>query len=144
MQSLFPYLDEPIAHYQNGDLLKLLHLIEEHEGSLNPKALLYLSQKLNLPPARVYSTASFYAYFREKKGGIKHIQVCRCLSCHLNGAKDLIKELEEITNLKLGSSNEECSLEEVECLGLCDKAPAMLFDGHPVREIGQKADSTKT
>ena len=59
------------------------------------------------------------------------IRVCENLSCHISGAPEVQKALESELNLKTGESNELFTLVSVECLGMCDIAPAMLINEKP-------------
>jgi len=131
MEEEFNYLDEILNAFHEEKLMSVFHLIQKNEGHLSKNALMYVSKKVKIPLAKLYSASSFYAYFRFKKKGKSTIQICRCLSCHLGGAEEIVQALEEFTGLKPGESSEKWSIESVQCIGLCDKGPAMLLDGYP-------------
>ena len=57
------------------------------------------------------------------------IRVCRGTACHSADNAELIAALETATGLKIGESNEDYSLDWVECLGQCQAAPNMLING---------------
>jgi len=60
------------------------------------------------------------------------IQVCRTLSCALNGAERVTAELQAVLGIAPGqtTADGEFSLFEVECLGACDRAPVVGVNDH--------------
>ena len=108
-------------------LIPMAHLFQEHEGWTSPNALAAIAHLLALPLAVVESTISFYTLFYRKPVGKYMLQVCRNLSCIINGAEPIMAYFRE----KLGVGHLETtddgvfSYEEVECLAACDRAPCM-------------------
>jgi len=108
-------------------LLPMAHLFQEHEGWVSPNALAAIAHVLALPLAVVESTISFYTLFYRKPVGKYMLQVCRNLSCIINGAEPIMAYFRE----KLGVGHLETtddglfSYEEVECIAACDRAPCM-------------------
>ena len=86
-----------------------------------------VAEWLVLPLAVVESTVSFYTLFFRRPVGKYMLQVCRNLSCTINGAGDIMAYFRE----RLGVGHLETtsdglfSYEEVECLAACDRAPCM-------------------
>jgi NADH-quinone oxidoreductase subunit E len=128
-RELRPQCDELIAMYEDprSALIPMAHLFQEHEGFTSPNALAAIAYILALPLAVVESTISFYTLFYRKPVGKYMLQVCRNLSCMLNGAEELMAHFRE----QLGVGHLETtddglfSYEEVECLAACDRAPCM-------------------
>jgi hypothetical protein len=87
----------------------------------------FVAALLDLSPAVVESTVSFYTLFFQKPVGKYMLQVCRGLMCELRGAEDIMAYFRE----KLGVGHLETtddglfSYEEVECLAACDRATCM-------------------
>lgn len=106
-------------------ILPSLWLIQEQEGFISEEAMQYIAERLELSPMEVYSIASFYVMFNFAPKGKYHIKVCKTLSCELRGNEELIECLENELNLKMGESNQNFSLSEVECLGHCEVAPTI-------------------
>ncbi len=106
-------------------LIPMAHLFQEHEGFVSPNALAAISYLLDLPQAVVESTVSFYTLLFRRPVGKYMIQVCRNLSCIINGAEDIMS----YARRQLGIGHFETtadgliSYEEVECLAACDRAP---------------------
>ncbi len=128
-------LDEILKQYSGDNLINILEKIQKLEKGLFPKTLKKASEKLNLPLSQIYSAASFYSYFSFKKEGKNTIKVCNCITCDMKKSKDIIKAIEEEINLSTGQSNDKFSFEKVQCIGCCDKAPAMLLNDEPYEDL---------
>ncbi len=112
-------------------ILPSLHLVQKQEGWISTAAMEYVASLLDLSPAQVHDTASYYAMFRFKPFGKTHIEVCTNLSCALMGADSLIEK----TCAKLGvqegdvTADGRFTVTRVECLGACGGGPAVQVDG---------------
>lgn len=106
-------------------VMPALYIAQEELGWLTPDAIEWVASRLNLPTAHVYEVASFYTMYYKRPVGRFHVQVCRTLSCHLVGARGLVKKLQERFGLEAGEISKDgmWSYEEVECLGSCGTAP---------------------
>ena len=126
---LAPEAQEIIAQYEDSRsaLLPIIHRFQEEEGYVSPSAMRTTALWLDLPLAIVESTVSFYTLFFRKPVGKYMLQVCRNLSCSINGAEEIMSYFRE----RLGIGHLETtddglfSYEEVECLAACDRAPCM-------------------
>ena len=126
---LQPECDRIIAQYEvpRSALLPLVHLFQEHEGYASNEAMRAVAGMLDLTPAVVESTVSFYTLFFRKPVGKYMLQVCRGLACQINGAD----EIHAYFRNKLGIGHLQTtadglfSYEEVECLAACDRATCM-------------------
>ncbi len=109
-------------------LLTALYIAQEQERYLTPEALDRVADRLGLPTANVYSTASFYTLFRTRPVGRYVLQVCRGLSCYLaDGAERLVDYLQRKLGIQVGETTADglFTLETVQCLASCGTAPAM-------------------
>jgi len=126
---LKPECEALIGLYEDSRsaLIPMAHLFQEHEGYTSPNALAAIAFLLDLPLAVVESTISFYTLFYRRPVGRYMLQVCRNLSCQLNGAEEIMAHF----RAQLGVGHLETtpdglfSYEEVECLAACDRAPCM-------------------
>ena len=77
--------DRILARYpvKRSALIPTLHLIQEQEGYLSSPSLEYAASLLQLTPAQVHDTASFYTMFNLKPEGKTLIEVCTTLSLSL-------------------------------------------------------------
>lgn len=126
---LRPECDALVALYEDSRsaLIPMAHLFQEHEGYTSPNALAAIAYVLGQPLSVVESTISFYTLFYRKPVGKYMLQVCRNLSCIINGAEEIMAYFRE--QLGIGhlqtTADGVFSYEEVECLAACDRAPCM-------------------
>ena len=89
---LRPECEALIAMYEDSRsaLIPMAHVFQEHEGFTSPNALAAIAYLLKLPLAVVESTISFYTLFYRRPVGKYMLQVCRNLSCIINGAEEIM------------------------------------------------------
>jgi NADH-quinone oxidoreductase subunit E len=89
-----------------------------------------VSSRLKVTRVEVEEVLGYYTMLHREKRGRHHLQVCTNVSCMLRGGD----ELYEHACRKLGIGNKQTtpdgavSIEEVECIGACSWAPAVLVD----------------
>lgn len=100
---------------------------KENNGHVSAEVVKELSKVMEIPEAQINEVFTFYTMYNKNKVGKYHIQVCRTLSCMLNGAEELTAHLCKELNVKLGEVTKDgrFSISEVECLGSCGTAPMM-------------------
>src|SRR5215212_9581885 len=106
-------------------LLPTLHAVQHHYGWIPVAALEEIAAFLELSPAEVMDTATFYEEYWLKPKGKYLIQVCRSLACELCGSEQLTEAVRRKCNVELGetSADGKFTLVELECLGACGTAP---------------------
>ncbi|MDP8975116.1 MAG: NADH-quinone oxidoreductase subunit NuoE [Actinomycetota bacterium] len=108
-------------------IIPVLHLAQEQDGYLTEDAMAHIGELLDITPAEVYGTASFYdMLFREPVG--RHlISICTNVACMISGAYELLDHAEKTLGIKADTTTAdgEFTLEEFECIALCDKAPCL-------------------
>ena len=111
-------------------LLGALHLVQDQLGRLSDRAMAEVAELLELSPAEVLDTASFYDMFHREGCGRHIIGVCESLSCELCGSAELLTALKEKLGIEPGQTTADgkYTLVTMQCLGACDFAPAMLID----------------
>jgi len=112
-------------------VMPLLHYVQEVRGYLGEEELAYIADFLKIPRVRAYEVATYYTMYTVKPRGRHLIQVCRNLSCTLGGAEGIVEFLKEELDIEVGGTTSDgvFSLMEVECIGACDKAPAIMING---------------
>src|SRR5438105_9945954 len=93
-----------IARYPKprSALVPLCHLAQEQDGYLTEDAMQHIAELLDLTPAEVLGTASFYEMFKREPVGQYVINVCTSISCFLNGGDELLEHAEEHLGTKSG------------------------------------------
>ncbi len=100
---------------------------KENKGFINAEVIKALSGVMNIPESQINEVFTFYTMYNKAPIGKYHVQVCRTLSCMLNGAKELTSHLCNELHVKLGqvTSDGRFTVSEAECLGSCGTAPMM-------------------
>ena len=108
--------------------LPALHIVNEHLRHVPMAVIPEIAEMLELSPAQIYDTLSFYGYFRDQPCGKVRAWVCRSISCALRGGEEVLSALSDKLGVHPGETTADgkITLEFGECLGLCDFAPAML------------------
>ena len=111
-------------------LLPALHLIQHTYNWIPTAALEEIADFLELAPAEVMDTATFYEEFWLRPKGKYLIQVCRSLACDICQASRLTQHLEDKMKLDIGETTPDgrFTLVELECLGSCGTAPVALVN----------------
>lgn len=115
---------------RRGALLPALYVAQEDAGWLSQEALDRVSSVLNLPQATVKGVATFYSMYKHRPMGRHLIQLCTNVACMIMGAESLVDFLKSKYGVEPGGTtgDERFSLVIMECIGACDRAPAMLVD----------------
>lgn len=118
---------ELVSRYPNthAALLPALLLAQSEFGWVSVEVMDYLAERLELNPAQVLSTATFYTMVNKQPIGKAHIQICTTLSCALCGGYEIMEHLEERLGVRAGETTPDgkYTLSEVECLASCGTAP---------------------
>jgi NADH-quinone oxidoreductase subunit E len=112
--------------------LPALHMVQDAMRAVSPEAVKEIAEILELHPAEVADTMSFYGFFRDpaRPLGKHRVWVCRSISCMLRGGEELLTQLCQRLNVKPGQTTADgrVTLEFAECLGACEGAPCMLVN----------------
>lgn len=108
-------------------LLPLLHLAQEQDGWLQDDAMAHIAELLDLAPAEVLGTASFYTMYKRQPTGRHLVSICTNVACMLRGAYELLEHAEAHLGVRAGGTTADgaFTLEEAECLADCDRAPCL-------------------
>ena len=113
-------------------LLPLFHLIMHEYGWIAPQAIDEAATLLEITPAQVQDAATFYEEFRFEPSGKYVVNVCRSIACELCGHEKIVQRIKEVFGIENFETTDDgmITLFEVECLGVCEFAPAALINGH--------------
>jgi len=111
-------------------VLPALHAIQHEHGWIPVQAMEELAVFLEIAPADVLDTATFYEEYWLKPKGQFLIQVCRSLSCEICDSKGLTDRCIEKLGIGVGETTDDgrFTLVELECLGACGTAPVALIN----------------
>jgi NADH-quinone oxidoreductase subunit E len=138
MSFLSPELRQQILAYlprypsKQAVTLPALHLVQDSLRCVPLPAIREIADMLDLSPAEVHDTMSFYGFFRGEndKLGRTRLWVCRSLACMLRGGDELLADICHKLNVKPGGATADgkISVEFAECIGACEGAPAVLIN----------------
>ena len=116
---------------REGNLIMILHEIQDHFGYVPRDVSLSISQSLGVPLARIYEVITFYHLFKLSPPGRYTISVCMGTACYLQGAPAVLGEIKNVLHVEEGQTTEDglFQLEVVRCLGCCGLAPVMTVEG---------------
>ncbi|MBK5255046.1 MAG: NAD(P)H-dependent oxidoreductase subunit E [Vicinamibacteria bacterium] len=107
-------------------VLPALHALQAREGWISPGGLNHIARRLGVPPAELFGVATFYAMFSVEKRPKTVVHVCDDVVCRVNGATEVAMACRE----RIGPTHEEnegLMWIKSPCLGLCERAPAVLI-----------------
>jgi len=120
---------EIIARYpkRKSALIPLVHLSQQQNGYVTDEAMRHVAELIDVTPAEVYGTASFYEMFRFEPTGKYLINMCGTLSCALMGANELMHHAEHTLGIKAGGTTPDglITLQHAECQAACTEAPTL-------------------
>ncbi len=105
--------------------IPLCHLAQEQDGHLTEEAMRHIAELVEVTPAEVLGTASFYEMFKRRPVGRYVVTVCTNISCQLLGGEELLEHASETLGIPPGATTEDgmFTLEDVECIAACTEAP---------------------
>jgi NADH-quinone oxidoreductase subunit E len=126
--------------------LPALHIVHDALRAVSTDAIAEIAEILELHPAEVADTMSFYGFFRDpgRPLGAHRVWVCRSLSCMLRGGEELLASLCHRFGLRPGQTTPDgrVTLEFAECLGCCEGAPCILVDDECHMNVSEESAMT--
>ncbi len=112
------------------NLLVLLKRAQSKFGCVPEEFISEVAQSLNISISEVYGVATFYSFLSTKLLGRNVIRICKSLPCYLKNSQMIIESVEDEVGIKPGEATPDgkFSFELTNCIGACDKAPAMLIN----------------
>lgn len=120
----------PRYETKHAALLPALHAIQHAYGWIPEQAMFEIAQFLELPPAEVIDTATFYEEYWLRPKGKHVVAVCRSIACEFCGQPEISEACKAKLGVDIGETtdDETFTLIELECLGSCGTAPVALID----------------
>ena len=130
-----------------SSLIQVMLEIQSENNWLPKSTLDRISERLEVPLARILHIATFYKAFSLVPKGRHGIHICVGTACHVRGASRILDTVQEKTGIKPGETDLDLkfSLEVVNCLGCCALGPVMEIDGktHGKMTPGETAEVLK-
>jgi len=149
-------IDQAVAAHMGrpGELLGILEAVQAANPHkyLSMEALRYIAEETGVPPARVYSAATFFALFNLDPQGDNVVCVCRGTACHTRGSRDLLDKLclnlglsgheisenTEADKLALTTADRRFTVRTVACFGQCALAPVVEVNHHILSHVNER------
>jgi NADH:ubiquinone oxidoreductase subunit F (NADH-binding)/NADH:ubiquinone oxidoreductase subunit E len=104
-------------------VLEILTDLQDERENLEKDAITDIGRAIHLPASSAYGVASFYSMLNLDEKAGHTIRVCDGPVCWLCGGEERRKSIEQAM-----ADEHEWKTMRTSCLGLCDRAPAMLID----------------
>ena len=126
----FDAVDRIIGEHgcKESSVIAVLQGIQEHYRYLPREVFPYLSEKLGVSEARLYSVATFYENFSLEPKGKFVIKVCDGTACHVRKSVPILERLRRelgLSETKVTTDDLSFTVETVSCLGACGLAPVL-------------------
>jgi len=139
MSDVTEIIEKQIDKYgkKRETLIPVLQSIVEKKHYLTEESMLEVAKNLEISAAEVYGTASFYSFLDIEERGEYVIRICKSITCDMKGKNEIIKALENKLKIKCGetTTDKKFSLLLTNCIGWCDKSPAMLINDEVYTEL---------
>ena len=126
----FRDMDEILAKYRYspGSIIAILQDVQAKYRYIPREVFPYLSDKLHVSTAKIYSVATFYENFSLEPKGKFIIKICDGTACHVRMSIPILEKMREILGLsdkKVTTDDLSFTVETVSCLGACGLAPVL-------------------
>lgn len=120
----------PLRDRDRENVLVLLEETQSKFGYVPEESIAEVAQSLNVSQSEVYGVATFYSFLSTRPLGRNVIRVCKSLPCYLKNSLMIIESVAKELGVKPGGTtpDNKFSFELTNCIGACDKAPAMLIN----------------
>jgi len=124
-------LEDILTHYPNkkAAILPALWIAQrEYGGTITSQALGEVAIRLNRSYAEIEGVATYYTMYNVSESpGKNKIEVCTCIVCMAQGGYRLLDLIKKKLGVGPGETTADglFTIEEVECLNACDRAPIM-------------------
>ncbi len=119
-----------ISFNHREDLLLELKRLQARDRHIPREVIAKAARSLDIPINDVYGVASFYSFLSVTSQGKHVIRICHSIPCFLKDSPMIVKSVKQEIGINPGETTEDgrFSFELVNCIGACDKAPAMLVN----------------
>jgi NADH-quinone oxidoreductase subunit E len=132
-----------LGKYQrkNAAGLEALKVVQKHRGWISDELLSDVARMVEMTDDELESVATSYNHIFRKPVGRHIIYICDSVTCWIKGYENILEHLMSRLGIALGqtSADGRFTLLISSCLGVCEKAPAMIIDSDLYTEL----DSSK-
>ena len=127
----------PMQSEGQGELLVLLKEAQHKFGYIPRELMVELAKSLDIAISDVYGVATFYSFLSTKPQGRYVIRICQSLPCFLRNCQTIIKTVEVEIGIQPSETTPDgkFSFQLTNCIGVCDRAPAMMINNDVYVEL---------
>lgn len=111
-------------------LMKVIIRVQKVVPAFSASVAAVIAREMEIPQTQVYSFITFYAMLSVKPRGKYIIRMCKSAPCHVKGAKEIVRALEDLLQIRMGETtiDNRFTLEYCPCLGICEMSPAIMIN----------------
>ncbi len=132
-------IEKELAHLptRRSGGIDALKIVQKHRGWISDELLGDVAGFLGMTPAELDQVATFYNLIFRRPVGKHVIMVCDSISCWLTGEETIMGHLIDRLGIQPGETTPDgmYTLIPTVCLGHCEQAPVMMFDGEIVGNL---------
>lgn len=119
-----------LDEHESG-IINALNRLQEEEGFIPQPALAALAVRHGVPEAQLHGLVSFFHSFRGRPAGRHRAAVCCGTACYARGAPLIRARFGGELDLDADGTSPDgfITVEEVQCVGACSRAPILVQDG---------------
>lgn len=117
--------------FNSCNIIAILQDTQEIYRYLPKEIFSYLSEKLGMSRAKIYSVATFYDNFSLEPKGTYVIKICDGTACHVRKSTPILDKLRSelgLSEAKITTDDLMFTVETVSCLGACGLAPVITIN----------------
>jgi NADH-quinone oxidoreductase subunit E len=118
-------------NFKSCNIIAILQDTQETYRYLPKEVFAYLSEKLSISRAKIYSVATFYENFSLEPKGKYVIRICDGTACHVRKSIPILNKLRKelsLSETKITTDDLLFTVETVSCLGACGLAPVITIN----------------
>ncbi len=116
---------------QPARLIPILQAVQEEYRYLPREVLSYVATALDVPAARVFGVATFYAHFALEPKGKYVVRLCDGTACHVKNSTPILEAIRQrlgVDEKRKTTQDMLFTVETVACLGACGLAPVLVIN----------------
>lgn len=111
--------------------IEAMQIVQRYRRWISDESIRDIAEFLHMTPDELDGVATFYNHIFRKPVGRHVILICASVACWIMGYEGLREHITDRLGIGLGETTRDgmFTLLPIECLGACDKAPALMIDG---------------
>lgn len=120
-----------------GGVIEAYHAVQKEYNYLPQEAITEVARVFGISEAQAYGVATFYSYLSVEPRGKYIIRMCESAPCHIAGADEVIRAIENELGIKVGETTADgkFTLELTECIGQCQATPVITVNSEPIFDV---------